>query len=291
MATVLLLAALAAPPSATHDKAFWRAIADAKFEVPAGESAAGLARELTAVLGSPDPELRDDLAFTILSAWIYDKRLLGPDDLRSLSETLERQLRRGIDTAGTDDVLLRSFSALTLSIVAARDNATPFLTAAEFTALLDAALQYFRDERDSRGFDAEKGWIHAAAHTSDLLKFLARSARLQTADQSRIFDALIAKNRDSRAPFAQGEDERMARVAVSIVRRADFDRPAFTRWLEAARATATFPRVASVDVLRAHQNMRHLLSALWAELSADERPSEGADFARTALREALKTLF
>jgi hypothetical protein len=41
----------------------------------------------------------------------------------------------------------------------------------------------------------------------------------------------------------------------------------------------------------AQQNVRHLLSALWTELSADERPSEGADFARTALRDTIKKLF
>ena len=43
--------------------------------------------------------------------------------------------------------------------------------------------------------------------------------------------------------------------------------------------------------LRAQQNVRHLLTALWTELSVDERPSEGADVARQALRETLKTLF
>jgi hypothetical protein len=33
------------------------------------------------------------------------------------------------------------------------------------------------------------------------------------------------------------------------------------------------------------------MTALWTELSVDDRPSEGADFAKQTLREALKTLF
>jgi hypothetical protein len=41
----------------------------------------------------------------------------------------------------------------------------------------------------------------------------------------------------------------------------------------------------------AQQNVRHLLTALWTELSVDERPSEGADFAKQALGEVLKVLF
>ena len=126
---------------------------------------------------------------------------------------------------------------------------------------------------------------------ASLLKFLARNPKLAPGGQARILSALLTKNRDARAPFSQREDERMARVVISIVRRDDFDRIAFTTWLDAAKDTASFPQTPSVDQLRAHQNVRHLLSALWAELSVDERPSPGAEFARTALKETLKKLY
>lgn len=285
---VLLIAAAAQP---AHDKNYWRAIAEAKFAVPAGETATHLAPELAENLGSPDPELRDALAFEILTSWIYDQKLLGPEDLRRLTRTLTGHLKRGLDVPGSDEVLLRSFSALTLSIIAARDNATPFFTAEEHAALVGAALDYFRDERDTRGFDAQRGWIHTAAHTADLLKFLARSPNLTVAEQSRMLTAILTKNREAAAAFAQGEDERMARVVISIVRRTDFDREAFRGWLAAAQDLAAFPKSPTVANLRAHQNVRHLLSALWTELSSDERPSEGADFARAALRETIKKLF
>ena len=273
-----------------HGQEYWRGIVDAKFEVPAGETAAKLAGELVTRLGDVDPVMRDDLAFTILTSWIYDKKLLGPDALRPIARTLEGNLARDLGTTGTDAVLLRSFSALTLSVVAARDNATPFLGDDEFRHLLDSALDYFRNERDLRGFDAAKGWIHTAAHTADLLKFLARSQRLRAGDQSRILSALLEKQRAG-AAFAQGEDERMARVAMSIARRADFDRAVFREWLDAAKLAAAFPKSPTVDALRTHQNVRHLLAALWTELSVDDRPSEGADAARQMLRETLKGLF
>ena len=94
-----------------------------------------------------------------------------------------------------------------------------------------------------------------------------------------------------RRRFSQGEDERMARVAISIARRADFDRDGFRAWLADAKTAAAFPNPATVDALRAQQNVRHLLMALWTELSVDERPSEGAEFAKSALREVLKGLF
>jgi len=290
LSVAILFAATLQPPQ-VHDKSFWRRIADAKFEVPAGATAPQLTRELLASLGAADPELRDDLAVSILTSWIYQKKLLGPDDLRPIVLTLEGNLRQGVGALGTDGVLLRSFSALTLSVIAARDNEAPFLSTEEYATLLDEALAYLRDERDTRGFDAAKGWMHSAAHTADLLKFLARSPRLPVAGQARILSAVLAKNRESPAPFTQGEDERMARIAISLARRADFDRDGFRAWLGAAQAAAGFPKVPTPDGLRAQQNVRHLLTALWTVLSVDERPSEGAEFARQSLRETLKTLY
>jgi hypothetical protein len=290
----MLLVALSAgtiQPATPHDKAYWRAIAAAKFEVPAGMTAQQLAPELLAGLGATDPELRDDLTLSILTSWIYQKKLLSPEDLRPMIRMLEANLRKGVGETGTDGVLLRSFSALTLAVIAARDNDAPFLSEDEFGRLLDAALAYFHDERDTRGFDPSKGWMHSAAHTSDLLKFLARNSRLPVSGQSRFLSALLEKNREAPAPFSQGEDERMARVAISVVRRADFDRDGFRAWLTSAQAGAKFPNPATADALRAQQNVRHLLAALWTELSVDERPSEGADFAKAALRDALKGLF
>jgi Protein of unknown function (DUF2785) len=281
---------LAPPQGSGHPKSFWQGIAKNKFELPAGEQAAPLADELVANLGSPDPELRDELSFSILTAWIYQKKLLGPDDLRRIASTLETNLRRGIGDRDGDAVLLRSFSALTLSVIAARENETPFLSPVEYHQLLGAALAYLHDEQDLRGFDAERGWMHSAAHTSDLLKFLARNGKLEPAGQARILAALLAKNTGAASSFAQGEDERMARVVISIVRRADFDREGFRSWLTSASAAAKFPQAVTVEALRAQQNVRHLLAALWTELSTDDRPSDGADFAKTALRESLKAL-
>lgn len=288
LAVCLLSVAAAQPP---HAKPFWRSIVDQKFEVPAGETASALAAELVASLGTSDPELRDDLAFTILSSWIYTRKLLTPAELRPLMTTLQGNLRAGIGSTGDDRVLLRSFSALTLSIVAARDNAEPFLSADEHHALVDSALAYFLDERDVRGFDGEKGWIHTAAHTADLLKFLARNPNLRVIDQARILNALTVKNRTAASPFAQGEDERMARVVISIVRRDDFDRDGFKAWLTGAQNAGKFPDPPAVAALRAQQNIRSLLSSLWTELSVDDRPSAGAEFARAALHDVLKTLF
>src|SRR4029453_1426853 len=98
--------------------------------------------------------------------WIYRDQKLSPAQLREPMAEWIGNLKRGLGEQGTDSVLLRSFSALELSLLAAYDLKTPFLSQEEYDALLAAALDYLADERDVRGYDPEKGWMHSVAHTA-----------------------------------------------------------------------------------------------------------------------------
>ncbi len=79
-----------------HDKAFWRQIAPDKFAVPAGTTLPVLLGELTEMLGSPDPELRDDIAYTTLTQWVYRQRIVPIDERRRLLRDWTMGLRGGI---------------------------------------------------------------------------------------------------------------------------------------------------------------------------------------------------
>jgi hypothetical protein len=294
LASILILAspANAAERNSERDGAqLMQAIVANHFDPPVGRSTAEIIQLLTDSLSSPDSKLRDDLAFTILSTWIYEKPLLTPEQLRPLMAHLTENLRKGVGHEENDDVFGRSFSALTLSIVVARDNRDAFLRADEFRTLLDAALAYYSAERDTRGFDATKGWIHTVAHSSDLLKFLARSRHLTVADQKRILDAVAAKLAAVPNVFGQGEDERMARVLLSLLHRPDVDADAIRQWINAISARAKFPSSPDIASLRSMQNTRHLLTSAWAEISVDSRPYGEADALTTALKDSLRELF
>jgi hypothetical protein len=108
-------ASLAGP----HDAAFWKDLAAKDYAVPEGESLPQLVDELSAALGSTDPVLRDDVAYTTLSAWIYQQKKLDAAQLNRLVDEWSANLKRGIGERGTDSAFLRSFSALMLSTAAA----------------------------------------------------------------------------------------------------------------------------------------------------------------------------
>lgn len=277
---VLIIAAAAqAAPTAPHDKAYWHAIIANDFEPPGDASVPHLAGELSGYLGSPDPELRDEIAYSVLTQWIYVEQRVSARVLRGLVADWRANLSRGIGEQGTDTVFLRSFSALMLSVAAALDNKAPWLDQTGFNLLLADALTYLREEKDTRGFDESKGWIHSVAHTADLLKFLARSRFLAPADQAAILGAIAGKLDAIDHVLVQGEDERLARAVVSVVARPDADMAAFEQFLERlrlARATGLPTR----SELALNQNRKHLavsLHALLATAASEEGSTAQAE--------------
>ena len=217
----------------THPVEFWRALAKAGYAVPPGENSMVLARELTAFVGHPDPELRDGLGYTITAEWVQ-RGVLGAQELRELMPGWRSHLA----APGPDKVLNRAFGALSLALVAAVDARNPFLTEEEFRSLFDEALTLLTAETDLRGWDPRQGWVHVTAHTADLLKFLARSRHLRPADQGRVLDAIATRLATAPVIFTYGEDERLAAVVVSLVRRPDFDQAAL---LAVAKRLASLP--------------------------------------------------
>src|SRR5256885_5263596 len=209
----ILVAAVAtvrtAEAQGAHGKEFWKKIAVNRYEVPEGEKAFELAKELSAYLKSSDAELRDDLAYSILAEWILHKDVFSKDELLALEEEWRGNLKTGIGDSETDSVIGRSFSALSLAAIAERELKTPLLGEARYRKLLAAALEYLKDEKDLRGFDEKKGWIHATAHTADLIAALARHPLFTEADQAKVLEAVGRRLGTARAIFSFGEKDRL----------------------------------------------------------------------------------
>jgi len=256
-----------------HARSFWKGIVDNGYAVPAGESPAALIQELSGYLGSSDRELRDDFAYSIPAQWIYRDERLAPGELRGLLQLWSANLEVRLGDSGNDTVLLRSFSALDLSILAALDNERPFLTDAEFQGLLSQGLRYLAKERDIRGYDERVGWIHATAHTADLLKFLSRNTKLKTTDQKWLVEGIAAKLESAGSVFTHGEDERLARALLSLARRPDFDPSSLQAWCQRLKVAETGLREAPVfnhDRFIALQNEKNSLKSLAVLLSAEK---------------------
>lgn len=269
----------------------WIALAKAGFVVPAGRTAAELLLEMNTLLASPDPVLRDEVAYSAAERWILRDGVVAPDDLRRLQTQWAANLDDGLGTTGDDRVFARSFSALCLSLVAAREVAAPFMTADEVGRFVDRLLDYLARERDLRGYDASRGWIHAVAHTADALKFLARTRHFTPAHGARLLDAVRAKLTATDMVFVWGENDRLAWALHAAVRRPDADGAAFeawtARWVDDHKALwANGPAVDPAAFARV-ENAKQVLRSLVAILSMEQTPTPTGDAAKLAAVTAL----
>ena len=253
----------------SHDRQFWKDIARHDYAVPDGGSAAVLAHEVSELLASPDPELRDDLAYSILTAWIRAGKLSNAD-LIYLSDAWRLNLKKNIGEAGNNSVLQRSFSALCLSEIAARDVKSPFLGPERYHDLLSDALTYLKEERDVRGYDAKIGWIHSTAHTADLIEALAENQALTTTEQDKILRGISERLETAHVIYTHGEQDRLALAVMAIIERGDFQQETFTRWLkqmqEKDRAMWKLSPIPLEEMSR-YQNDTYMLEALAARMA------------------------
>jgi hypothetical protein len=275
--TALILVLLGGPAGAgategskDHDKEYWREVVANDFAAPENVPLAVLLEELSTNLSSTDPELRDDISYGILTQWLYVKKIVPPELRRDLTSEWIGNLQRSIGERNTDSVILRSFSALMLSVIAASDDETPYLDRDEFKALLDAAVGYMHDEQDTRGFDADTGWLHSVAHTADFMKFLARSRHLEVSEQSIILSSINDKLDSVSHVLDRGEDERLARAVLSLVARPDFDSSAFETFVRRLQPLSV-KGLPTSGQLAVNQNRRNIAVSLYAVLATDRR--------------------
>ena len=275
-----------APPP-VHDRSYWVALAKTGFAPPDGQDVFPLLIEMNPLLGSPDPVLRDDVAYSAAERWILRDRRVAPAQLRELMKQWTANLENGLGEVGDDRVFSRSFSALCLSVIAASDLDAPFLAPAEARAFFDRLLDYFQRENDLRGFDPARGWMHSVAHTSDALKFLARNPKLTAGTDSRLLAAVRAKIESTTTVFTWGENDRMALALQSAVRRDDAEAAALeawvTHWTNAHRALwANGPQVNAVQFARV-ENAKQVMRSLHAALSMEASPTPNGTAAEKIL--------
>lgn len=267
-------------------RAFWLALREAKFELPPGESRASVLRDAEALVDSEDPVLRDEVGYGLVVAWVYQQHAVPTPALIEFTSHLQERLAR-LETP----VLGRSFSALSLSIIAASELKEPVLSQQQFDALVESGTDALVLEPDLRGHDLELGWIHATAHTADLLKFLARNERLSGPQQDRIINAVVHRLSHGGA-FVWGEDERLAAVLRSLVLRQDARLGVLSAWLTtlppAWKALWSKPQL-DRDSFAQLSNVKQTLRALYVQLSASEH-TPTVDATRQEVLEALGAL-
>ena len=145
-------------------------IAADDYKPPTGPELYPLVLAMGEHTGDLDPELRDDLIYTILATWINRDVF----DAKELKEILQVALNNdhlflGLGETESDAVFTRAFSILIVAPILEAHRRRPFLPDDELLVIKHKVLRYLAAEKDLRGYVAGKGWAHAVAHTADVL--------------------------------------------------------------------------------------------------------------------------
>lgn len=253
-----------------QDKTFLREtiISD---QLPSGLDAARFARELMQNLGSPDPELRDDLTYRLMGMLIVGGHLEFSDQEELLwMATDAEHLFHGVGESGTDTVFMRSFSALMVPLLLAHgEHAKRFSTSA-VEEVADRLLRYATTEQDWRGYVPDKGWAHSVAHTADAL--MACGTHPATAKElgERILQGI---KHLAMVPHPLGylEDNRLAFAAFSIIQNNRIPEANIQGWLDSFQLVTDQDNDGDETLCGA--NAEHFLRSLYFRFRHADRTS------------------
>lgn len=187
-------------------------------------------------LASTDPDLRDGLAYTGLSAMLRAGQL-NPDTIKTLRSGLLEDLETTEDPAGVH----RPFIILALAEVARADRVSPLFTADERNELVLAAASFLTGIRDYRGFDETEGWRHNVAHAADLVLQLSLNSNISTGQILELRGAITAQVApDSGHFYIYGEPDRLARAVLYMALRNEISEENWTSWFEALAEPGPF---------------------------------------------------
>lgn len=263
-----------------------QALKSSEFKLDDAARRGPLALGLLDCLGSPDPALRDGIAFEAWSSWLRAGALDEPTRLAALERLLPRIAPEAPAGAGFD----APFAALVLSEVARTDRVSPWMDPAARERLLAAGVAYLSSVRDYRGFDAREGWRHGVAHGADLMLQLALNPALDKPQLDRIFAALATQVAPEGHAYVFGEPERLARPLLYGALRGLHTEAEWKAWFEAlatpGRAASWREAVGTPEGLARRHDLRAFLLAVYAEIAEEQRPALVA--MRPAVLEALK---
>jgi len=249
---------------------FWERVAASGFAVPADEPLADLTAELTVMLGSPDPHVRQDLATSTLATWIaegvYDGLLTG------LGDGLVAGLLIGLGEDGTESVFRRSFSARLLGVCLDRDSGTSVVGPDTVLRWGDALMSWFVRECDLRGHVPGSGGARAVAHGAGALESLAASASLGELELVAVLDVLADRLTVATTHrMLHDESDRMARCALAVFRRELVSDEILEGWLaRLVELTRTRDQSSSPAIVAG--NAETFLRALHLQLAIGARP-------------------
>lgn len=224
-------------------------------------------------IGSTDPELRDQLIYTLFYRFIIEDNHLTNEQLTDmLHTTLKYHLFHGIGETASDTVFTRAFSTLLIALIVYQDRQQRFLSETDIDMLKAKLLAYLDCEIDTRGYVPEKGWAHSIAHVADAFDELALHPYLDETEFGEMLEALWSKVLIPNI-YIHDEDERLLNPIFALLGRG-MDEHELIVLLEdlPARLSAQKQQLEPEHYWHVVHNVKTFLKSFFVKLHETDRP-------------------
>ncbi len=231
------------------------------YQLEAPHDLMAITHEILDQLGSTDSYLRDELGYSTLSHWIYREDRYSAEQLREIMNRVlsDEMWFDQIGRSNDDSVFLRSFTSLVVALLLARDNKNPFLSEQEFRQIMERMIDYCQQERDLRGFVAQGGWAHAAAHVADAVDECVKHRDSTAEDCAKLWTGLSSLIRNAQEVYQAEEDERINNALIAMVETGKASVATVCSWLEAE----SWQRADYMESFIVRINWKHLVRSFY----------------------------
>lgn len=235
------------------------------YTIPFHMDKSQLLRDMVKDIGTTDEELREQIYHTFYQ-WTVNQTLTK-EDMRQLVFIAvdEDHLFYQIDEPESDAVFTRTFSVLLVPLALQYHTAVSYLTESDVRIIKDKVITYISREKDLRGYVRVKGWAHGIAHAADALEDIAGSSFMNEADLEELLAVAHQSICINRYYYVDREDERMAEVISTIVKRSMLSETRLVEW---------FVQVGKVEKIGSYPedlimrgNIRNFLRSIYFKLA------------------------
>lgn len=254
-------------PPAGWDRVRLEGLKAASFEIADQAARERFAEGVVACIASPDPALRDGIAFEALSVMFRADKLSDAVKVRIARDLLKR-------LSSTEPLGFEApFAALVLAEVVRADRLKVYLPADLRVAIGEGAVTFLTGVRDYRGFDEREGWRHRVAHGADLLMQIVRNpAYADRAYLARVRDAVATQIAPAGHFYIYGEPKRLMQPVIFLAQRKVFEEAEWSAWFRRVTGDAHSwaDSFASQKGLARRHNTHAFLSAIWLNAKVSE---------------------
>ncbi|WLD94368.1 DUF2785 domain-containing protein [Alkalihalobacillus sp. AL-G] len=245
-------------------------------------------------IGSPDPELRDELIYSTFARLIMNDHLNQNTLIHILKTCIDDDyLFYRIGENEEDSVFRRSFSSLVLALIIHKDAEKRFLDSDLAIHVCDKAVTYLMEENDLRGFVEGKGWAHSIAHGADLITVATKHPTVNPVTfYPKCLTAIKKCVTRDQGVYIDNEGERLI-FAVEAMLEKGLQETELVAWVDSLHDQLKTKTEEGMTHSYFHlrTNLTHFLQTLYFRLSFKNQGKSCRDTIRATLKSNFESLY